>query len=187
MFPLSIDYYETRGLTSGNKAVASSLVNMISTECRPPARILDAMSGNGLVARLLAEVGYSVTPVEYSSCVTSFSRVDPLIVEDPAHTGIAQPLELVFAFGMLEHLSNEQVVPVLEEWRRLADRAIVVVESAVRRDSQYTSVHPDDWWEERFAAAGWTIEDPANAISRAVLPWSVFVLSDMRIMREVCV
>jgi len=176
--PYDLHYYRARNLVDGNKAVTASVVNMVAAVIQPPARVVNVWSGNGHVDRLLTSVGYQVHSIDYSADVLRFSVVEPHITPGSDNLKTREQFDLVLCQGLLEHIREECLAATLLEWSRLAPRALVMLESSVRRDTEYTPelLQLDEWWAETFAESGWSCADATGVVSKAVQPWRVFLL-----------
>ncbi|WP_420129125.1 glycosyltransferase family 9 protein [Longimicrobium sp.] len=167
------------------------------TELLPDAtRWMDAGCARGLLVRALRERGAEAWGVDGSPW--SIEHADPLARPYLARGDVAtydpdRDYDVVTAFNLLAHLTEEQALAFLTRIRPRVGTALLAVIPTVaegkempgNRDPSHVTRQTRAWWMERFRRAGWT-QDPLHRIAERAfrehpLPrrmgWEIFLFA----------
>lgn len=122
--------------------------------------LLDIGSGTGNLVRAFLRRGVPSTGIDVSPYAVNYANTLA-----PQHFVSASALELPFDSGSfdivisnncLEHLSEQDIAPALQEIRRIVRRcAHFRIATTPDRDNRWRlTIKPRDWWEKRFFEAG---------------------------------
>jgi len=146
-------------------------------------RFLDVGCAKGFLVRALREAGKNCWGVDHSHWALAHAEpaARPYLVEASADAlPLTGAFDIVLAFDLLPHLTEDQAAAFLERARALARIGMVAVirsfedEDAERRyreadedaDLSHILLRSRAWWHERFLAAGWRQDPLHRALAR---------------------